>query len=63
MTINEIYNEYNVGSAGFIAAVQTHCGLGISDEEIERIAARAKSGAEFMKIWENTDWWTDANNQ
>lgn len=35
----------------------------ISDEEAQRIAERAKTGAEFVSIWENEDWWTDEANQ
>ncbi len=34
----------------------------ITNEEFNRIAETAKTDAEFMAIWENTDWWTDANN-
>lgn len=34
----------------------------ISDDEAERIAGRASSAAEFTRIWETADWWTDANN-
>lgn len=33
----------------------------ISDEEAERIAARASSADEFIAIWENEDWWADEN--
>ena len=33
----------------------------ISDSEAERIAANANNEAEFIKIWENDDWWTDGN--
>ena len=63
MTLNEIYNEYTAGSNGFCKAVQTHCGLDVSNDEIERIASKAASAEQFMNIWENEDWWTDANNQ
>ena len=34
----------------------------ISDEEAARIAATVENEAEFTRIWENEDWWTDANN-
>ena len=33
----------------------------ISDSEAKRIAANASNEAEFIKIWENDDWWTDGN--
>lgn len=35
----------------------------ISDAEAKRIAERAHDYAEFVSIWENEDWWTDANNE
>ncbi len=34
----------------------------ISDEEAERIAETVEAEAEFVAVWENTDWWTDENN-
>lgn len=34
----------------------------ISDDEAERIAEAVETEAEFIKVWENEDWWTDANN-
>ena len=34
----------------------------ISDEEAERIANEVETEAEFIEVWENTDWWTDENN-
>jgi len=33
----------------------------ISDSEAKRIAANANNEAEFIKIWENDNWWTDGN--
>ena len=33
----------------------------ISDSEAKRIAANASNEAEFIKIWENDDWWTEGN--
>ena len=33
----------------------------ISDSEAKRIAANANNEAEFIEIWEHTDWWTDGN--
>ena len=32
----------------------------ISATEFDRIAAVAKTDAEFTAIWENTAWWKDA---
>jgi diacylglycerol kinase len=29
----------------------------ITREQAERIADRAKDGADFVRIWENQDWW------
>lgn len=34
----------------------------ISATEFARINEVAKSEGDFVKIWENTDWWTDDNN-
>ena len=34
----------------------------ISDEECDRIAETVETEAEFIEVWENTDWWTDENN-
>ena len=34
----------------------------ISATECDRIAAQSANEKEFITIWENTDWWTDANN-
>lgn len=62
MTINEIYETYTVASQGFCVAVETHCGYQISRNEIARIASKAATADEFQNIWENEDWWTDANN-
>jgi hypothetical protein len=62
MTLNDIYNEFTVGSNGFVKAFQTHCGYDLSNEEVERIAAKAPTAAEFDRIWANEDFWTDANN-
>lgn len=59
MTLNNIYNEYVVGSQGFCIAVETHCGFEISRTEIERIAERAETAERFEHIWENQTWWAD----
>ena len=34
----------------------------ISDSECDRIAATVSSEDEFVSVWENEDWWADANN-
>ena len=31
----------------------------ISVDEAERIAATVETEADFINVWENTDWWTD----
>lgn len=31
----------------------------ISREQAERIASRAKDGDDFVRIWENEDWWVN----
>jgi hypothetical protein len=31
----------------------------ITKEQAERIAARATDGADFVRIWENEDWWVE----
>jgi len=33
----------------------------ISEAEAKRIASNVVSEAEFIKIWETYDWWTDEN--
>jgi len=53
MTLQDIFDTFTAGSRGFIAAVQTHCGFDISDEEIKRIAEIAKDAAEFERIWKD----------
>lgn len=62
MTLEDIYNEFTRGSNGFVKAVQTWGKMDLSNEEIERIAAKAETADEFHRIWENDDSWTDANN-
>ena len=34
----------------------------ISETEGARIAETVSTEAEFIEVWENTDWWTDKNN-
>jgi hypothetical protein len=62
MTITEIFAQFRKGSQGFVQAVQDYCGYDCSHEEIARIAERANNADEFQTIWENEDWWADANN-
>jgi hypothetical protein len=57
MTLEQIYREFTPGSKDFVSAVQEHCGFGASDEQIERIATKSMSAAEFLWIWENETWW------
>ena len=33
----------------------------ISDEEARRIAETVDNEAEFIEVWENTDWWTGSS--
>ena len=35
----------------------------ISETEAARIAATVDNEDEFVVVWENTDWWLDANNE
>jgi plasmid maintenance system antidote protein VapI len=35
----------------------------ISADEADRIADAVDTEAEFVTAWENTDWWTDENNE
>lgn len=62
MTIEQIYSNFTTGSQGFCIAIETHCGFQTSRAETKRIAAKAKTAAEFQSIWENDDSWTDENN-
>jgi hypothetical protein len=63
MTLNEIYDQYTPGSQGFVDAVETHCGFDISRSEIERIADKSPTAADFQRNWEGDDSWTDAANE
>ena len=64
MTITQIAEKYTWGSQGFIKELDTWHGNGfdIMPSEIERICEKSTNEAEFIYIWENEDWWTDANN-
>ncbi len=57
--LNTIYDEFTIGSKGMIRAIQTHCGLDISDAECARILHWAKTASEFERLFENADWWRD----
>lgn len=63
MTLETIYDQFMRGSNGFVKAVQTWGHMDISDSEIERIAAKSETADDFRHIWENEDFWTDANNE
>ena len=60
MTLADIYSQFTRGSQGFCIAVETHCGFGISRDEIKRIAEVAETAAMFEATWDATDWWADA---
>tara|TARA_R110000782_G_scaffold245017_1_gene331728 strand:+ start:80 stop:220 length:141 start_codon:yes stop_codon:yes gene_type:complete len=34
----------------------------ISEAEAGRVAATVETEADFVAVWEDTDWWTDENN-
>lgn len=57
MTLEKIFDQYTIGSDGFVAAVQTYCGFNISNDEVRRIAETAKTANEFQDIWENKAYW------
>lgn len=59
MTLEEIFREFTPGSVGFIKAVQTHCGMDISDSEIARLASECPTWWAFEDAWENETWWMD----
>lgn len=61
MTLADIYDVFTPGSQGFAIAVETHCGFGISREEIKRIANKAATAEQFEAIWSNEDWWSDSS--
>lgn len=61
MTLDEIFSTYTKGSPGFVKAVETYCGFLISSTEIERIANKASDAAEFQRVFEDDDTWTDDN--
>lgn len=66
MTIENLetaFEEYTPGSQGFCAHVATHCdGLKLSRAEVERICKVAPNAASFMRVWQDSDFWTDENN-
>ena len=62
MNIQDIYAAHTVGSLGFCKAVETHCGYGLSLEEIKRIAEIAKTPEDFERIWEDEAGWPDSSN-
>jgi hypothetical protein len=35
----------------------------ISDDECDRIAAASETEADFVRIWESEDWWTDLQQE
>lgn len=57
MTLQQIVDELAHGARGTFTAM-----FDISDAEAERIAEKCETAAEFQAIWENEDWWADANN-
>ena len=59
MNIQTIYSTYQVGSNGFIRAIQDHCGYDVTDDEIARIADKAVTADQFQDVWENESWWQD----
>lgn len=62
MTFDQIAHEYRWGSQGFCIAIETHLGLDASRTEIERIASRTSTPAEFMAVWTDDVDWTDEHN-
>lgn len=61
-TMAEIYAEYQRGSEGFCAAVESHCHGELLREEIERIASKAETPEQFDYIWQNEGWWQERKN-
>ena len=59
MTLEQAYEQFTPASAGFVRAVQDSGGIDASANEIKRIAARAGTPSEFVRIWEGEEWWTD----
>ena len=57
--LEKIYAEYTVGSTGFLRAINAaySSAMDIDEDEIARIASKAKTASEFEAIWENEDWW------
>lgn len=63
MTLFDIYSEFARGSNGFVKAVQTWGGMDLTDAEIERIAGKAETADDFIRIWETEDWYSDASQR
>lgn len=62
IAIKEAFEQFRAGSQGFCQHIETHAGLEISRDEIERICTVAPNASEFMQVWQDDDWWTDDNN-
>ena len=61
--LDAAFENHTAGSQGFCEYVETHCsGLGLSREEIERICEVAPNSSAFMRVWEDSAWWTDEAN-
>jgi hypothetical protein len=61
--LEHAFDTFTPGSTGFCNYVATHCdGLGLSVTEIERICAVAPNVSAFLRVWQDSDFWTDENN-
>lgn len=57
MTINEMTAAF--AAEGHFANGDYAARFNISDTEAERIAEKSSSTADFVRIWENEEWWRD----
>lgn len=57
--VQHAYENFRIGSQGFCKYIGERANLNISDEEVRRIAEKAKTAEEFMAIWNNDTYWRD----
>ena len=61
--LEEAFETFTAGSQGFCKHVATQCdGLGLSVREVARICAVAPNASAFLRVWSDSEWWTDANS-
>jgi hypothetical protein len=61
--LEEAFETFTAGSQGFCEHVATHCdGFGLSVGEVARICRVASNSSAFLRVWQDSAWWTDEKN-